>query len=88
MSNSLSKEERKITLIVCVIIECLSHQKGIIQTPKQELLFFSIDFKHAEKKWGFYYLFFTKGKIQCRVQSRVNLLFLLLTTQGSCRQSA
>lgn len=62
MSDSLSKEEGRITLIVCVIIECLSHQLGITQTPKQELLFFSKDFRHAEKKWGFYYLFFRKGK--------------------------
>lgn len=38
---------------------------------------FSMDFRHAKKKWGFYYLLFTKGKIQCSysVQYKVELTY-------------
>lgn len=91
MNDSLSKEERGITLFVSSQ-SALVTNKALYKHQSKNFYFFSTDFKHAEKKWGFYYLFFTKGKIQCSllctVQSRVNLLFLLLTTQGSCRQSA
>lgn len=53
MSESLSKEENRITIMVCVIIECLSHHVSTrhYAKPKVLFLFAPIYFKLAAKKW-------------------------------------